>query len=77
MRCKQFGASLITKMCQIYCTNVLQSENDVNEAAAYPNCNIDPEEEASKEGMFILKKPFVRKSNFTMMEEEFFSICSG
>ena len=54
MRSRQFGATLTTKMRQMYCTNVLQStENDTNDAA-FPNYNIDPKEEALEEGMFII-----------------------
>ena len=49
-RIRQFGATVTTKICQILCTNYLQStENDTNDAD-YPNCNIDPEEETIKEG---------------------------
>ena len=54
MRSRQLGATLTTKMRQVYCTNVLQStENDTN-VAAFQNCNIDPKEKALKEGMFIV-----------------------
>ena len=54
MRSRQFSATLTTRMRQIYFTNVIHiTENDTIDAA-FPNCNIDPKEEALIEGMFIV-----------------------
>ena len=42
-----------TKICQMLSTNALQSTEYFMNDAPYPNCNINPEEEIMKEGMYI------------------------